>query len=73
MELEHCLELLRQQLPYLAERYAVSSLGIFGSYVRHEQRPDSNLDLLVSFREPPGLFKFIELMRLDLPQWFNRR
>jgi hypothetical protein len=61
MELEQYLRLLRQQLPYLAERYAVTSLGVFGSYVRREQRPDSDLDVLVSFREPPGLLKFVEL------------
>ncbi len=35
--------------------------GVFGSYVRHEQRPDSDLDVLVTFREAPSLLKFIEL------------
>ena len=29
--------------------------------MRREQRPDSDLDLLVAFDEPPGLLKFIEL------------
>ena len=43
------IEMLRQQLPSLAERYHVESLGVFGSYVRREQRPDSDLDLLVTF------------------------
>jgi hypothetical protein len=55
------IELLRQQLPLLGERYRVESLGVFGSFVRHEQRPDSDLDVLVTFREPPSLLKFIEL------------
>ena len=54
-------ELLRQQLPLLSERYGVASLGVFGSYVRHEQQAGSDLDVLVSFRETPGLFRFIEL------------
>jgi predicted nucleotidyltransferase len=54
-------EKLRQQLPLLKERYQVMSLGIFGSYVRIEQIPESDLDLLVSFQEPPGLLKFIEM------------
>ena len=55
------LATLREQLPLLADRYAVQSLGVFGSYVRNEQRLDSDLDLLVTFREPPGLIKYIEL------------
>ncbi len=37
------------------------SLGVFGSYVRHEQRPNSDLDLLVTFSETPGLLRFIAL------------
>ena len=52
---------LRQYLPSLTERYRVKSLGVFGSYVRREQRADSDLDLLVTFDELPGLLKFIEL------------
>ncbi len=37
---------LRYQKPYLAERYGVTAIGIFGSYVRNEQRPDGDLDVL---------------------------
>ena len=55
------MEMLHQQLPLLVERYQVKSLGIFGSYVRQEQRSDSDLDLLVTFGEPPSLLRFIEL------------
>jgi len=61
MDLAQLVELVRQQLPLLSERYRVESLGVFGSYVRREQRPDSDLDVLVTFRETPGLLKFIEL------------
>jgi predicted nucleotidyltransferase len=58
---EQLVALLRQQMPLLSERYRVRSLKMFGSYVRHEQRPDSDLDLLVTFDELPSLLKFIEL------------
>lgn len=54
-------ETLHRQLPLLKERYRILSLGIFGSYVRQEQLPGSDLDLLVSFEDPPGLLKFIEM------------
>ena len=39
----------------------MKSLGVFGSYLRSEQRQDSDVDLLVTFDEPPSLLKFIEL------------
>jgi len=54
-------EKLRQEFPLLAERYRVQSMGVFGSYVRHDQRPESDVDVLVTFDAPPGLLKFIEL------------
>ena len=53
--------LLRQHLPLLQERYGVASLGLFGSYVRREAGPESDLDILVRFRQTPGLLRFIEL------------
>ncbi len=52
---------LPRQLPSLAERYRVRSLGVFGSYVRHEQHPGSDVDILVSFDRPSSLLRFIEL------------
>jgi uncharacterized protein len=61
IDLNRITSTLRQHLPALAEKYRVKSLGVFGSYVRRQQRSDSDLDLLVDFDEPPGLLKFIEL------------
>lgn len=55
------LDTLRGLLPQLTEQYRVESLGIFGSYIRHEHDSDSDLDLLVTFHEVPGLLKFLEL------------
>lgn len=60
-KLNNIIELLHQRLPLLAEKYRVKSLGVFGSYVRHQERPDSDVDLLVNFDETPSLLKFIEL------------
>ena len=59
--LETFLEILRQQAPMLMERYNVEKLEVFGSYVRAEQRKNSDLDILVTFRETPGLLAFIAL------------
>jgi uncharacterized protein len=60
-ELARAKRILRAHLPTLRERYAVTSLGIFGSYVRGEQKKRSDLDLLVEFERAPSLFKYVEL------------
>jgi len=61
LNLDACLDTLRRTMPSLTERYRVRSLGIFGSYARREEREDSDLDLLVTFDDPPGLLKFVEM------------
>ena len=55
---------LQATMPILQERNGVVSLGMFGSYLRGTQRPDSDLDLLVSFREIPSLFRIVEVENL---------
>jgi uncharacterized protein len=59
--LDHYLLALRRHLPELAEKYHVRALEVFGSYVRNEQNPESDLDILVTFDKTPGLLKYIEL------------
>jgi len=51
--LDDVLRTLRVHLPELREQYGVRTLGVFGSYVRGEQRPRSDLDLLVAFDARP--------------------
>lgn len=58
---DYYIEILRQHLPEIKEKYSVSYLGIFGSYIRGEQKSESVLDVLVEFDEVPGLLKYIEL------------
>ncbi len=57
------VRLLRDRLPELSERHGVTSLGLFGSYVRGEEREGSDLDLLVEFAETPDLLEFVALGR----------
>ncbi|MFQ6058331.1 MAG: nucleotidyltransferase family protein [Anaerolineae bacterium] len=52
---------IRSLVLVLADRYQVESIALFGSYVRQEQRPGSDLDMLVTFREAPSLFQFLQL------------
>ena len=55
---------LQEQKPYLAERYGVQVVGMFGSYVRREERPDSDLDLLIELERPPRI-SLIGLVELE--------
>jgi len=62
-ELEEITTILRQHLPELREQYKLKSLGLFGSYVRAEQRKRSDLDVLVEFEEAPTLLELSALQR----------
>ncbi|MCK5327634.1 MAG: nucleotidyltransferase family protein [Candidatus Latescibacteria bacterium] len=46
---------------FMSEKYNVRTMGVFGSYVRGEQKLKSDVDILVEFNEPIGFFKFLEL------------
>ena len=59
--LKKYIEILHEQMPMLAERYSVETLEVFGSYVRDEQKKDSDLDILVTFKEEPSLLTFIAI------------
>jgi predicted nucleotidyltransferase len=61
LSLENILEVLREQIPMLTERYGVETLEVFGSYVRSEHDQESDLDILVIFKEAPSLLTFIAM------------
>ncbi|MCZ6615315.1 MAG: nucleotidyltransferase family protein [Chloroflexi bacterium] len=61
LSLDDILNTLRDHLPELRERYGVTSMGVFGSYVRGRERKRSDLDVLVEFQQAPSMFRFIEL------------
>jgi predicted nucleotidyltransferase len=55
------LKQLKDMLPLLRAKYEVQSIEVFGSFVRGDEREDSDLDLLVTFDKVPTLFEFLEL------------
>lgn len=61
--LDEIKQILQVQKPYLAQQYGVAEIGVFGSYVRGEQRPDSDLDILVELERPSriSLLGLVEL------------
>ncbi len=57
---------LRAKMPEMSERYGVQSLGVFGSYLRGDQKARSDFDVLVEFDSQQNTFhNWIEL-RSDL-------
>ncbi|MCP8313123.1 MAG: nucleotidyltransferase family protein [archaeon] len=59
--LEEIKNILAANKEELRQKYKVKEIGIFGSFVRGEQRKRSDVDILVEFEEPIGLFEFMDL------------
>src|SRR5207247_6951855 len=60
---EDIVKILRHSRPLL-EAFGVARLSLFGSFARDEGRQDSDVDLLVEFTRPIGLFQFVRLQQL---------
>jgi len=60
MNLKIVSALLKRHQADLHQR-GVKSLAVFGSLVRGEATPASDIDVLVEFDRPVGLFEFIRL------------
>ncbi|MEW5961672.1 MAG: nucleotidyltransferase family protein [Chloroflexota bacterium] len=54
-DLAEIKQILQAQKPFLYEKYGVTEIGVFGSYVRGEQRPDSDVDILIELTDPPRI------------------
>jgi predicted nucleotidyltransferase len=53
--LDEIKQILEAHKDYLAAEYGVAEIGVFGSYVRGEQRQDSDLDILIELERPPRI------------------
>ncbi len=60
MRREDVLRILAEHRAQI-EAFGVRSLAIFGSVARDEAGPDSDVDILVGFDRPVGLFRFLDL------------
>ena len=60
-KLEKIEKALKEYKPLLEGGFKVKDIGIFGSYLRKKQKEASDLDILVEFSKPIGLFDFIRL------------
>lgn len=57
--LEEIRTILNSRSSDLRREYAITRLAVFGSVVRGEAGPDSDVDILATFAQPVGLLKLI--------------
>lgn len=54
-------------------RYGVKRIGLFGSYVRNEQKTESDLDVLVEFQKGKKTFDNYMELKFFLEDLFKRK
>ena len=59
-DLSSIKKVLSEIKPELERRFHVSAIGVFGSYARGDQKPDSDIDIIVDFNRSVGV-EFIDL------------
>ena len=60
-KIEEIKKILEEHKEELQDRYKIKKIGIFGSYIRNEQKAESDVDILVEFEEVPDLIEFVDL------------
>ena len=66
------VEEIRQAALPILRRYGVTKAAVFGSAVKGQLRPESDIDILVRIGEDVSLLGFVGL-KLDLEQALSRR
>jgi len=63
----------RKRIAEFCKRWSINEFALFGSVLREDFRPDSDIDVLVSIdpKAHIGLFE-IALMKIELEKMFNR-
>ncbi len=59
--LEEIRSAVNENRSFIRRRFKVKSVSLFGSYLREEQKEDSDIDILVEFYKTIDLFEFLEL------------
>ncbi len=70
-ELAEVKAILMQLKPELTDKYGVDTIGLFGSIVRGDFTPESDIDIIVTFSRRIGI-EFIDLAD-ELEQKLNHK
>ena len=65
--------ILQEHKNYLVEKFGVMEIAIFGSYARGEQREDSDVDLIVDFKEGWKTFDNYMNLKFYLEELFGKK
>ena len=57
------VKIFNQHKEDIKNKYSVESLSVFGSVIKGTAGTGSDIDILVRYRETPGLFAFMDLKR----------
>jgi predicted nucleotidyltransferase len=70
MDQKQILEIIKKEKPFLKEHFGLLRIGIFGSYAKGEQGPESDIDFLVELSEPR--FDFLAGLQIYLEKRLGR-
>ena len=59
--IEEIKSILKEHNEFFENNYSVKNFLLFGSYAKNQQTSDSDIDLLVNFKQPIDFFEFIDL------------
>lgn len=66
------LQFIRRNREHI-KSFGVARIGLFGSFVRDEQRPDSDIDLLVDYHTGQASFKNLMHLAFFFEDSFQRK
>jgi len=70
--LSDILNKLKAYKPILQQRYPISYLGVFGSYVRDEQNSNSDVDILIDVSQSISLFRLLQIEE-DIAKYLGKK
>lgn len=59
--IEEIKEIINSHKEFFEEKYCVENFLLFGSYAKNQPTVDSDIDLLVNFKQPIDMFDFMDL------------
>lgn len=69
----NALGILREHENVMIERFGVKKVGVFGSFAKGEERIDSDVDILVEFKEGQKTFGNYMELKFYLEELFGRK
>ncbi|MFQ5974782.1 MAG: nucleotidyltransferase family protein [Candidatus Hydrothermarchaeales archaeon] len=72
MESEEIIKKIEENIDKI-KRYGVKKIGLFGSYIREEQKKESDIDILVEFERGKKTFDNYMDLKFFLEDLFNHK